>query len=84
MERIEEITSDGSGKIIDRDAVLYRFRFAGSELFNKMWVDSETSLPLLVELNQGKLIHVKGFTDLNFNPQIDDAVFTYKMKEQTK
>ena len=80
LKQIDEIVPIGSEKIAGRDTAVYKFRYRGSELYNKLWVDKETNLPLQVELNQGKLVHVKGFTELNLSPQLDNSIFTYKTK----
>ncbi|EOC99489.1 sigma-E factor regulatory protein RseB domain-containing protein [Caldisalinibacter kiritimatiensis] len=80
LTQAEEVIKIGSETILGREADIFKYRFADSDIYNKIWVDKKTKLPLKKELNlpeDRKLINQ--FISLEINPEIEDTAFNYQI-----
>ncbi len=85
LEYAVEVNTLGAETLFGRKATLLEYRYAGDELYQQMWIDEATKLPLRKVLNhpEGSKLVVE-FIELEINPQLEDDIFTWSVPPGVK
>lgn len=85
LEYAVEVNTLGTETLFGREATVLEYRYAGEEVYNQMWIDKATKLPLRKVMNhpEGSKLVVE-FKELEINPQLDDEIFNWTLPQGIK
>lgn len=88
IDRLKKTTNFeqiGDEIIGEKDTFIYEFGFNNGEILNRIWIDKATNLPIKQELNMPDGTKITSrLTKLDVNPNLDDSIFKYEIKEGQK
>lgn len=85
LEYAVEVNTLGTETLFGREATVLEYRYAGEEVYNQMWIDKATKLPLRKVMNhpEGSKLVVE-FKELEINPQLEDEIFNWTLPQGIK
>lgn len=85
LEYAVEVNTLGTETLFGREATVLEYRYAGEDVYNQMWIDKATKLPLRKVMNhpEGSKLVVE-FKELEINPQLEDDIFDWTLPQGVK
>lgn len=81
LENAVEVNKIKTDTLLGREAVLLEYRGDKKDEFNRVWIDTETDLPLRTEIRALDRVLIREFKEIEINPYLDDVIFDFSLEE---